>query len=157
MPGSFAENLREIAEGDAPAFKFPLAPSACLSFLFRFSCLPDPLLFAFCHLRFWDEGMKTNVGLILLTVSLLVSSVLPPPPHPVFFSFFRDLSVFFCSRSSLFSLFVSVSWFFFSPSFSPPAVLCLSFLQSPVFLSYSRPREVAFTRVFIGLGDRSAL
>ena len=43
LPGSFAENLREIAEGDAPAFKFPLAPSACLSrsisFLFLYFCL----------------------------------------------------------------------------------------------------------------------
>ena len=132
MPGSFAENLREIAEGDAPAFKFPLAPSACLSFLFRFSCLPDPLLFAFCHLRFWDEGMKTNVGLILLTVSLLVSSVLPPPPPtPCFFLFFV-ISLFF---------FVLVPLYFLSSSLSPGFFFRLPFLllQSPVFLSCSPP------------------
>jgi len=44
----FAENLREIAEGDALAFKFPLTPSACISrsisFLFLYFCLS----FFFC-------------------------------------------------------------------------------------------------------------
>jgi hypothetical protein len=125
--------LREIAEGDAPAFKFPLAPSACLSFLFRFPCLPDPLLFEFCHLRFWDEGMKINMRLILLSVSLLVSSVLPPV---FFFSFFLDLSVFLV-LVPLYFLSSSVSWFFclfppFSPSvlpFSPLFVRLLCFFE----------------------------
>jgi len=156
--------LREIAEGDAPAFKFPLTPSACLSFLFRFPCLPYPLLFVFCHLRFWDEGMKTNMRLILLSVSLLVSSVLPPV---FFFSFFLDLSVFLV-LVPLYFLSSSVSWFFrlfppFSPSvlpFSPLFVRLLCFFEkkpgeskSALFFFFLVPSVLPFSPFFSSLSS----
>jgi hypothetical protein len=35
LPGSFAENLREIAEDDASVFELPLTPYACIS-----CCIP---------------------------------------------------------------------------------------------------------------------
>jgi hypothetical protein len=65
LPGSFAENLREIAEGDAPAFKFPLAPSACLSrsisFLFLYFCL-----FFFCVFALFSRPSLLSLGLFPL-------------------------------------------------------------------------------------------
>jgi len=73
---------------------------------------PFLLVFIFCHLQFWDEGTKTMVGLILVSVSFLC-----------FFSPSRSLcSFFFCVIGPLFSPVPPVlpSCSRFSPRFFPP-------------------------------------
>jgi len=82
-------------------------------------------MFAFCHLRFWDERMKTNVRLILIIMSLLVSSVLPPR------GFFLPWSLYFLSSSLSPGFFFAFLFCSCSPLFFFSAVPRFSFLQSP--------------------------
>ena len=86
-------------------------------------------------------------------------------PSPAFFIFYRSW-LLLCLPCLFFSgSVIPCLWFFRSPfqsnspQFSPVfSSLPYGFFVSPVFLfSSCPPREVAFTRVFIGLGDRSVL
>jgi len=111
----------------------------CLSpvFLRLFS-----VFYLYVMLEFWD---KTKTGFSSLFPSFCSLCPVPPP-------------LFFCSSSLLCFFFSpSLSALGFSPLFSSSPPSLFFFLQSSVFLSCSPPSKVAFTRVFIGLGDRSAL
>ena len=74
--------------------------------------------FRFCHLQFWDEGTKTMVGLLLVSVSFLCSSL-----PSVFFRAQSPASSASFLLPSFFSFFL-VLWFpvsgFFAVFPSPP-------------------------------------
>jgi hypothetical protein len=132
LPGSFVENLREIAEGDAPAFKFPLAPSACLSrsisFLFLYFCL-----FFFCVFALFSRPSLLSLGLFPLLFFLgqcwwgkayfWHGSSGNKPGSSYGFFVFLFFPFFFVSLSNPLSLFRSFSWLF---SRSPSLFSCSS-------------------------------
>ena len=143
--------MREIAEGDTPAFKFPLAPSACLSrsisFLFLYFCL-----FFFCFFALFFRPSLLSLGLFPLSFLLgqywwgkayfwYGSSGNKPESSSGFFVFLF-FPVFFVSLSHLpvpplcfllpSSVFVlCVSWVS-SPFFFLPPPLCFLFVVFPV-------------------------
>jgi hypothetical protein len=143
----------------------------CPLFLFSFLFFPA---FSVLVMKRWGRCwlLLSNLGLGSV-LCLSWCSFIPHSLYPLSLVFScSPLSVFFLFLSSpvLCVFFLSVPLFFSCPSqplvlWVPPSVLSLSllsfFLSSSVahsfFLFFCSPREVAFTRVFIGLGDRSAL
>ena len=129
---------------------------ACWEFvlILGFRCLQGRRQWQSQYSSLFIAALLFSLSLCVLFLSLDLCSVFP--------LFFSPVSGFSSGFSFSFfppvfpSFFFPAVWLFRVPSvsFFSPVPPCDS---SSVFLSSCPPREVAFTRVFIGLGDRSAL